>query len=95
MRLADLETDSWELRSGEAAHAANPDTFEIPPLRRRRNLRRGQAARLIFAVESEGDDGEPVVQGERMWVIVSETCDDGYVGVTVARLRTDGTTRKK
>ena len=32
MRLATRKTDFWELRSAEAGHAANPDSFLIPPL---------------------------------------------------------------
>ena len=81
MRLATRKTDFWELRSGEAGHAANPDSFLIPPLEIRRNLQRGQAARLMFDIESENDDGQIIVQGERMWVIVSEKHEDFYVGI--------------
>ena len=81
MRLATRKTDFWELRSAEAGHAANPDSFLIPPLEIRQNLQRGQAARLMFDIESENDDGQIIVQGERMWVIVSEKHEDFYVGI--------------
>lgn len=82
MRLADIESDSWELRSGEAAHQAHPDTFWIPPIEARRNLKRGQAAKLIFDIlESEDEDGKIIIQGERMWVIVAERYDEYYIGI--------------
>jgi hypothetical protein len=81
MRLARLETDYWELRSGEVSHAENPDQFWIPPLEQRQSLKRGQAARLIFDIESEDENGQPVLQGERMWVIVSEKCGEYYIGL--------------
>lgn len=80
MRLPDLKTDSWALRSGEAAHRANPETFWIPPSEQRHGLQRGQAARLIFDIQVE-EDGRAVVQGERMWVIVAERCGEGYIGI--------------
>ena len=81
MRLPDIESDSWELRSGEAAHQAHPDTFWIPPLEARQNLKRGQAAKLIFDMEAEDEHGDIMVQGERMWVIVAERYDDYYIGI--------------
>ena len=81
MRLPTRGRDFWELRSGEASHRANPATFWLPPLEERRNLRRGQAARLIFDIEAENEAGNIEVQGERMWVIVSERCGDYYIGI--------------
>ncbi len=81
MRLPTFERDFWELRSGEAAHRENPDTFWIPPLEQRQSLKRGQAARLIFEIEGTDEEGNVSVQGERMWVIVSERCGDFYIGL--------------
>ena len=66
MRLPDIESDSWELRSGEAAHQAHPDTFWIPLLEARQNLKRGQAAKLIFDIEAEDEHGDIMVHGERI-----------------------------
>jgi hypothetical protein len=80
MRLATLEHDLWQLRSGEASHRQHPETFWIPPLQQRQNLKRGQAARLIFDIEAE-EDGTVVVGGERMWVIVAEKIGDTYIGI--------------
>ena len=80
MRLATFERDFWQLRSGEESHLKNPDSFWLPPLADRQNLRRGQAARLIFEIEGD-DDGVVRVQGERMWVIVAERLGDTYVGI--------------
>ena len=81
MRLASIERDYWQLRSGEASHRANPDSFWIPALAERESLQRGQAVRLIFDIEGEDEDGTVQVQGERMWVIVSERRDGTYVGI--------------
>lgn len=81
MRLAKLETDAWELRSGEASHAENPDNFWIPPLEARQTLKRGQAARLIFEIEYEDEAGQRVIQGERIWVILAGTYDGYYLGI--------------
>ena len=81
MRLPTLETDFWTLRSGEAQHRAHPDAFWIPPLEERRNLERGKAARLIFEIEAEDEDGRVERNGERMNVIVAERVGDLYIGI--------------
>src|SRR4029450_12692043 len=80
MRLPRIDTDSWELRSAEESHRLNPDTFSIPPREAREGLRRGQAARLIFDIETD-DGGRMVVGGERMWVIVADKQGDTYIGI--------------
>ena len=81
MRLADRQRDYWELASAEEMNRAHPDTFPIPLREDRMSLRRGQAAKLIFEIERELDDGTPDVMGERMWVIVAERVGDLYVGI--------------
>jgi len=81
MRLPNIATDGWELRSGEAAHAKNPSSFWIPSLEERLNLRRGLGAKLIFDIESVNDSDELEVNGERMWVIVSEVHSDYFIGI--------------
>ena len=85
MRLAELGRDFWELRSAERSHEDHPETFSIPPRKARENLKRGQAAKLIFDIEGTDEDGSIVVQGERMWVIVSERVGDTYVGILDAQ----------
>jgi len=81
MRLASFERDFWQLRSGEKSYREHPDTFWIPPLEQRQNLKRGQAVRLIFEIEGEEENGSVSVQGERMWVIVAEKVGDTYIGI--------------
>lgn len=81
MELAKLETDYWELRSGEKCHADNPDTFWIPDLEERKSLKVGDAAKLIFDIESEDEDGVIQVQGERIYVIVSQIVGEFYIGI--------------
>jgi hypothetical protein len=76
MRLATIRTDGWELESAEARHAANPETFWIPPRAQREGLQPGDGAKLLFQIASAGSTGV-----ERMWVIVHRRTDDGYVGV--------------
>lgn len=76
VRLANIHVDGWELESAEARHAANPDTFWIPPRARREGLQPGEGAKLLFQIASAGSTGV-----ERMWVIVHRRMDDGYVGV--------------
>ena len=80
MRMPNLQQDYWALRSGEDAHRSHPETFWIPPREVRENLRRGQAAKLIFDVALD-EGGEVVVNGERMWVIVAEKIGDIYIGI--------------
>lgn len=81
MRLPSFERDFWRLRSAEVSHRENPEGFWIPALEERLNLKRGQAARLVFEIEGEVEDGAVEIQGERMWVIVAERIDDGYIGI--------------
>ena len=85
MRLATLENDFWQLRSGEESHRQSPETFWLPPLEERQSLKRGQAARLIFDIETEDEDGKVVLTGERMWVIVSERIGEWYKGILDSR----------
>jgi hypothetical protein len=44
-------------------------------------LRRGQAAKLIFDIETEDESGKAVLTGERMWVIVAERIGDQFIGI--------------
>lgn len=80
MRLPALETDRWELESGEDRHAENADSFWIPPRVEREQLRPGQAVKLLFRIESTQPDGSTEVGVERMWVLVTERIDRMYVG---------------
>lgn len=81
MRMPSFERDYWQLRSGEESHRKNPEKFWIPPLEERKNLVRGQSARLIFDIEGEEEDGTVTRQGERMWVTIAERIGDTYIGI--------------
>ena len=81
MRFPTIKTDFWELRSAEASHLKNPESFWIPLLDERQNIQRGQLARLIFDIEVENEAGAPEIVGERMWVMVSEALPDGFIGL--------------
>ena len=80
MRLPSLEKDYWALVPGEARHTESPDSFWIPPLSERQSLKVGQAAKLIFEIESENEEGKVEKVCERMWVVVSEIDSPYYIG---------------
>ncbi|MEV4932167.1 DUF2314 domain-containing protein [Sphingobium sp. LMA1-1-1.1] len=79
MREPDFQTDGWCLDDGEGYHAAAPETFWIPDRQRRENLKPGDLAKLIFRISV--DDGDENVAVERMWVLVRERIDGGYLGI--------------
>jgi hypothetical protein len=81
MRLPTLSRDNWTLRSGEEIHREHPESFWLPPREARANLQVGQAAKLIFEIEGEDEQGQPSVQDERMWVIVADKIGDCYLGI--------------
>ena len=81
LRLPTFEKDGWALESGEARHAAAPKSFWIPDRQHRESLRPGLGAKLIFSIQVEEDNGSISIETERMWVVVSEVVDDGYVGL--------------
>lgn len=80
MQHPSIAVDYWELRSAEESHAKYGDKFWIPTLAERQNIKRGQAARLIFDIQVD-KEGELEVKGERMYVIVSEKVGDTYIGI--------------
>jgi hypothetical protein len=76
-----LEKDGWVLLSAEERAAAAPDMFSIPPRSVRDALQAGEAAKLLFDIETRAG-GKVIDRGtERMWVIVKTKTADGYVGV--------------
>ena len=80
-RWTNLNDDGWALVSAEARRDASPATFEIPPIDVRRSLRRGDAAKLLFEIETR-EAGVVVDRGvDRMWVVVTGREDEFYVGV--------------
>lgn len=79
MREPDIKIDGWCLDDGESRYAAAPETFWIPDRRRRESLEPGDLAKLIFRISV--DDGDENVAVERMWVLVSERIDGGYLGM--------------
>ncbi len=80
MRQPSLKTDHWELRSAEKSRAKYGEDFWIPSIEARQAVRPGQAARLIFDIETD-NEGEIEIGGERIWVIVSQKIGDTYIGI--------------
>jgi hypothetical protein len=80
-RAASIEQDGWALVSAEKQNTAYPKTFAIPDRRMRESLRPGDAAKLLFDIETR-TQGRVVDRGvDRMWVIVRRHEDGGYLGV--------------
>lgn len=76
-----IEKNEWALISAEERAAAAPDTFQIPPRPVRESLSVGEAAKLLFDIETR-KDGQFVDRGvHRMWVIVKAKTEEGYIGV--------------
>jgi hypothetical protein len=78
MKNTEYTLNGWELVDGEERNQLDPDTFEIPTLEERTNLKDGDYAKLIFWIALD-DTGERDYH-ERMWVIVNESTSSGYVG---------------
>ena len=77
----DITRDGWALESAEARHEAHPETFRIPSALERSRLAIGDAAKLLFQIETR-EQGRVVDSGfDRMWVIVRAHVASGYVGV--------------
>lgn len=70
------EQERWWLDDAEAAHAAAPGSFFIPPEEKRRSLSVGDHVKLLFRF-APGGDGYHV---ERMWVEVSSAGQGRYTG---------------
>ena len=80
-QLTSLEADGWCIDDVEVAHAATPETFEIPALSERATLAPGDSAQLRFYIRVEEEDGEPEDYGERMWVEVKDHMSGWYRGL--------------
>ncbi|MBT8769166.1 hypothetical protein [Metapseudomonas boanensis] len=79
-KLADIETDGWELDDGEARHNEHPETFWIPHIEVRNNLQPEQIVKLIFRIVTIDNSNEEEVNVERMWVIVKGRIGGLYRG---------------
>jgi hypothetical protein len=74
-----IARNGWALLSAEERAAAHP-SFQIPPLAVRRSLSPGDAAKLLFDIETR-ENGRCVDRGvDRMWVIVKARTEHGYIG---------------
>jgi hypothetical protein len=80
LRYPTFASDSWELNPGEAQHIETPQTFRIPALKRRQNIKRGQLVKLIFELEKRDAAVDVERDVERMWVLVTEQIGNQYLG---------------
>jgi hypothetical protein len=76
-----IEKNGWELVSAEERAAAAPATFIIPSRAVRESLSSGDAAKLLFDIETR-EGGCVIDRGvDRMWVIIKAKAEGSYVGV--------------
>lgn len=83
LRLATIDLDGYELRSGLAQHHRTPETFYMPTEQERQTLEERDIAKLIFIIEVSPDPEDPDDDGtfgERMWVIVTGRIGPYYIG---------------
>ena len=64
----------WSLLDAAAQHEAEPDSFPIPSLAERSELRPGDKVKLVFVLDPAPSSGP---NAERMWVEVSRARADG------------------
>jgi hypothetical protein len=86
LRLATLDLDGYELRSGLAQHHRTPGTFYMPEEEERQALNQGDIVKLIFIIKVPEDPEDPEdpdddgTFGERMWVIVTGRSGPYFTG---------------
>ena len=81
LRLPTIERDGWTLLAAEERHAEHPESFRIPTRAARESLAPGDAAQLLFDIETK-DAGTVVDRGvDRMWVIVKARVGAAYSGI--------------
>jgi hypothetical protein len=76
---ARIETEGWELEDVEEAALKHPNTFKIPTRSERTNLKVGDFVKLIFLIALKDEEGN-YLQGERIYVQVTEIVGEGYRG---------------
>ncbi len=74
------EEGGWELESAEERHAASPATFDIPSLAERSSLTVGQMVKLLFLFRNKDENGESIIDCERMWVTITDVSAHRYTG---------------
>jgi hypothetical protein len=76
-----IPKNGWTLLSAEERALAYPGRFQIPDLTVRRSLSPGDAAKLLFDIETR-ENGFVIDRGvDRMWVIVKARTEFGYLGI--------------
>jgi hypothetical protein len=76
-----IPKNGWTLVSAEERALSYPGTFQLPPLAVRRSLSTGDAAKLLFDIETK-ENGCIIDRGvDRMWVIIKARTETGYLGI--------------
>ena len=73
--------NGWRLITATSRKKEFPDSFHLRSSERRKSLSRGEAAQLLFDIETR-ENGKIIDRGvDRMWVIVTEVLPNGYRGI--------------
>ena len=90
---------TWNIVSAEERHVEYGDTFDVPDIKVRSNLKVGAIVKLIFELKN-ADSRTNDVEAERIWVEVTDKAKDGgYIGrvdndpVVISDLRADDTVK--
>ena len=76
-----IEKNGWALVSAEERAEAAPATFIIPSRAVRESLSSGDAAKLLFDIETR-EGGRVIDRGvDRMWVIIKAKAEGSYIGI--------------
>lgn len=75
----------WAIEDPRPHQAKNPETFWLPDEALRATIRPGSTVRAIFLCVDEEDDGELVIQGERMPILVESRNADVVGGRLAAQ----------
>lgn len=78
--LPSLEKDCYRLMNGVKLHKENPSTFEIPCDETKLALEKGNLVKLNFEIKTIDENGNEKLNGERMWVIVTDRHEDWFTG---------------
>ncbi len=78
MNLPNYDNDYYVLDNGEEIHNETPDSFWIPDIKLRDDLKNNDIVKLIFRMVLKDKINEVVV--ERMWVQVQDKNNGIYTG---------------
>ncbi len=79
--LPTLEKDGFYFDNGVELNKEAPKTFWIPSDEAKALIKPGDIVKVPFMIRTAGADGKDELNGERMWVIVTERDEDWFSGI--------------